>query len=364
MFVGSGTNIKMLDFMAAALPIVTTPVGARGLQASGEPPFLVASREEFPDGVRRALDDRSLAASLGEAGRRTAVERYSWERLSPALGRLLHRHRTTLGAPKPVVSVIVPTYERHAVLDVLMECLSRQTIANFEVIVVDQSAAPWQCGRSTGLDLVYVHTDVRGAAHARNTGAFYARGDVLAFTDDDCRPDADWLEAGLKYFEDSAVVGVEGVVISDHAHDDRFRPVTNVGFEGIGFMTANLFLRRETFLAIDGFDARFDQPFREDTDLGWRALDRGRIPVARDVRVYHPPQPRAIAREALAARVRFFEKDALLLKKHPERYRTLFVREQHYANTPGFAEHFLRGAQKYQVEIDEFYLSRCAAART
>ena len=364
MFVGSGTNIKMLDFMAAALPIVTTPVGARGLQASGEPPFLVASREEFADGVRRALDDRSLATSLGAAGRRTAVERYSWERLSPALGRLLHRHRTTLGAPKPVVSVIVPTYERHAVLDVLMDCLSRQTIGNFEVIVVDQSASPWQCGRSTGLDLVYVHTDVRGAAHARNTGAFYARGDVLAFTDDDCRPDADWLEAGLKYFEDSAVVGVEGVVISDHAHDDRFRPVTNVGFEGIGFMTANLFLRRETFQAIDGFDARFDQPFREDTDLGWRALDRGGIPFGRDVRVYHPPQPRAIAREALAARVRFFEKDALLLKKHPERYRTLFVREQHYANTPGFAEHFLRGAQKYQVEIDEFYLSRCAAART
>jgi len=258
--------------------------------------------------------------------------------------------------------VIVPTYERHAHLDALMECLSRQTERSFEVIVVDQSASPWQRDAPV-IDLLYVHTDVKGAGHARNTGAFYARGDVLAFTDDDCRPDADWLEHGLRYFADPGVVGIEGLVVSDHAHDDRYRPVTNVGFEGIGFMTANLWLRRETFNAVDGFDPRFDQPFREDTDLAWRALSYGQIPFADDVRVYHPPQPRAIAREAASARVALFEKDALLLKKHPERYRTLFLREAHYAHTPGFAEHFLRGAARYQVEIDDFYLSRCAHAR-
>ena len=46
------------------------------------------------------------------------------------------------------------------------------------------------------------------------------------------------------------------------------------------------------------------------------------------------------------------------MKKHPERYRTLFLREAHYANTAGFFEHLLRGADKYGVDIDEFYLSR------
>ena len=147
--------------------------------------------------------------------------------------------------------------------------------------------------------------------------------------------------------------------MSDRAHDDKYRPVTNVGFEGIGFMTANLLLRRETFNRIDGFDTQFDLPFREDTDLAWRALEHGAIPFGHDVRVYHPPQPRVVEREALAARVRFFEKDALLLKKHPDRYRTLFLREAHYAQTNGFLENLLRGAAKYQVDIDEFYLSRC-----
>ena len=68
-------------------------------------------------------------------------------------------------------------------------------------------------------------------------------------------------------------------------------------------------------------------------------------------------QSGAVEREALAARVRFFEKDALLLKKHPERYRKLFLREAHYAQTPGFADHFLRGAAKYGVQLDDFYVS-------
>jgi glycosyltransferase involved in cell wall biosynthesis len=361
MFVGSGTNIKLFDFMAAGLPVVTTAVGARGIETGSEAAFAIASREDFAQTLARVLHDESLAVSLAASGRRVAGERYSWERISPSLGRLLSRHRASIGRTPPAVSVIVATYERHDVIGALVECLSRQTLRHFEVIVVDQSAAPWTPDPRLPFDLMYVHTDVRGAGHARNLGAFYARGDVLAFTDDDCRPDADWLETGLRYFQEPGVVGVEGLILSDRAHDERYRPVTNVGFEGIGFMTANLLLRRETFHAIDGFDARFDRPvhFREDTDLAWRALEHGTIPFGADVRVYHPPQPRAIEREALAARVRFFEQDALLLKKHPERYRALFLREAHYERTPGFRDHLMRGAARYQVQLDDFYLSRC-----
>jgi len=357
MFSGSGTNIKMFDFMAAGLPIVTTAVGARGCDGLDRA-FVTTSPDEFALTVRDLLGDERRALSMGEAGRQLVCERYSWERISPGLGRLLHRYRAQLATPRPAVSVIVPTYARHDLLDALMEYLAAQTTANFEVIVVDQSEQPWKPCATLPFDLFYVHTDIKGAGNARNTGAFYARGDILAFTDDDCRPDADWLENGLGYLRDPSVVGVEGLVVSDRAHDDRYRAVTNAGFEGIGFMTANLFLRRETFQAVGGFDTRFDPwPFREDTDLGWRALEHGSIPFGADVRVYHPPQRRSVEREALGARARFFENDALLLKKHPERYRTLFLRERHFADTPGFFDHLQRGAVKYRVEIDDFYLA-------
>jgi glycosyltransferase involved in cell wall biosynthesis/GT2 family glycosyltransferase len=361
MFSGSGTNIKMFDFMAAGLPVISTPTGARGISPSGSALHICAAHE-FSDALRQVLTDVDYARRLGTTARRLACESYSWERLSPRLGRLLTRHRTARRA-RPAFSVIVPTYERHAHLPKLLDCLARQTFPDFEVILVDQSAARWEVPDDySSLDILYEHTDLEGASRARNLGAWLARGDVIAFTDDDCQPERDWLQNAGRYFEDARVVGVEGLVVSERVNDPDYRAVTNVGFEGIGFMTANLLLRRDIFNAIDGFDERFDVPFREDTDLGWRACALGEIPFGHDVRVFHPAHARTVEREALSRRVQFFEKDALLLKKHPDRYRTLFLKEAHYLNTEGFHEHFRRGAVKYGAQIDEFLSALSVAA--
>jgi len=355
MFSGSGTNIKMFDFMAAGLPVVSTPTGARGLDLAASA-LHVCAPVEFAGAIRRIVRDREYAARLGTDARRLVCDNFAWERLSPRLGRLLRRFRIA-GRTRPTVTVVVPTYERHAHLPKLLDCLAAQSYGDFEVIVVDQSASRWEVPeRYSSLDLVYEHTDVKGASRARNLGAWMARGDVIAFTDDDCQPEPDWLRNAVRYFDDAGVVGVEGLVVSERVDDPEYRPVTNLGFEGIGFMTANLLLRREVFNAVNGFDERFDVPsFREDTDLGWRACELGEITFGRDVRVFHPAHPRSVEREAHAARVRFFEKDALLLKKHPDRYKSLFLREGHYRNTPGFREHFVRGSIKYGVPIDDFY---------
>jgi GT2 family glycosyltransferase len=357
MFSGSGTNIKMFDFMAAGLPVVSTPTGARGIALS-DAALHICAPAEFAAALQRILHDRDYALRLGAAARRLACDSYAWEKLSPRLGRLLARHRPG-GRPRPFFSVVVPTYERHAHLPRLLDCLAGQSCRDFEVILVDQSAMPWQIpDRYASLDVFYEHTDVRGTSRARNLGAWLARGDVIAFTDDDCQPEPDWLRNARRYFDDAEVIGVEGLIVSDRIDDPDYRAVTNVGFEGIGFMTANLLLTRNAFNAIDGFDEQFDVPFREDTDLGWRACALGRIPFGHDVRVFHPPHPRSVEREAQATRARFFEKDALLLKKHPDRYKSLFLMEQHYRHTAGFREHFMRGSVKYGVPIDEFYSAR------
>jgi glycosyltransferase involved in cell wall biosynthesis len=354
MFTGSGTNIKMFDFMAAGLPVISTPTGARGINLF-ETALHICAAHEFAAALRQMLADQEYARRLGTAARRLACESYSWERLSPRLGRLLTRQRTTARRPRPAFSVIVATYERQAHLPKLLDCLARQTCPDFEVILVDQSSSRWEVpDEYSSLDIVYEHTDLKGTSRSRNLGAWLARGDVLAFTDDDCQPEPDWLKNATRYFKDARVVGVEGLIVSDRVNDPDYRAVTNVGFEGIGFMTANLLLRRDIFNAIDGFDEQFDVPFREDTDLGWRACALGEIPFGHDVRVFHPAAARTVEREALSERVRFFEKDALLLKKHPDRYRALFLKEAHYLYTKGFQEHFRRGAVKYGVKVDEF----------
>ena len=356
MFSGSGTNIKMFDLMAAGLPVVTTAIGARGITAAGRQPFILAEPAvgSFAAALESLMADAQELAVRSRESRACVEDGYAWERISPHLGGLL---RGLLNRePRPFFTVVIPSYERHLQLDQLMDCLEQQTERDFEVVIVDQSHARWlgEVARR-GFPLRYVHTEVRGAVRARNTGADYARGSVIAFTDDDCRPDRDWLAAARSRFERSDIVGIEGLIESDHLDDPAYRPVTNVGFEGMGFMTANLLVRTEALHRLNGFDLAFDRPhFREDTDFGWRLQTLGQVPYAADVKVFHPAQPRSVERETAETRARFFEKDALLLAKHPERYRQLFHCEGHWERTPGFWENFKRGAAIYQVNIDDY----------
>jgi glycosyltransferase involved in cell wall biosynthesis len=237
----------------------------------------------------------------------------------------------------------------------LAQNLAGQSFRDFETIIVDQSANPWpDRPASSDRDLFYYRTDVRGPGFARNTGARFARGEVIAFVDDDCEPFPDWLENAARQFRAGDIVGIEGFVSSDRKGDADWRAVTNEGFEGLGFMTANLFLLAEIFHAVNGFDVAFgDMPFREDTDLGWRVQKLGAIPFCRDVRVNHPPQPRSLARESLAARSKLFERDALLLRKHPERYSELMRREAQWMHNPQFWTHFMQGLARYRVGVPD-----------
>jgi glycosyltransferase involved in cell wall biosynthesis len=355
MFSGSGTNIKMFDFMAAGLPVVSTQIGARGIKTAGRHPILIVENNvhAFVGGIRDLIE-RPDVLKIRSIDARAAIEdEYSWERISAQLGSLLTDRKRGLARQKPAFTVVIPTYDRHSHLDEIVKCLQGQLERSFEVVMVDQSPVPWSRRyEDFGFPLTYVHTTVKGAVRARNTGALFSQGAILAFTDDDCRPDSNWLLAARPYFDDPGVQAVEGIIESDHLDDPNFRPVTNVGFEGIGFMTANLVVRAEAFIGLGGFDLSFDHPhFREDTDFGWRVQGLGEIPYARDVRVFHPAQPRQIERESAIERAKFFEKDAILYGKHPDSYRRLFLAEGHWAKTEGFWENLERGALKYGVDI-------------
>ncbi len=357
MFSGSGTNIKMFDFMALKLPTVTTAIGARGIETGTEKAILVcdAVATSFVIAIRQ-LQDVKLRNSIGESARICVEDGYSWERISFQTGTILKQRHKLAGQPTLLFSVVIPTYERHDQLEDLMRCLQGQLERDFEVIIVDQSSKQWiGSEQEFGFPVLYYHSPVKGAVRARNTGAALAQGEVLAFTDDDCRPDKFWLINARKYFLDKTVVGVEGSIVSDHPDDDDWRQVTNIGFEGIGFMTANLLVRSGTFQQLGGFDLQFDKPhFREDTDLGWRMLEVGDVPYANDVSIFHPAQSRKNERESATTRARFFEKDPLLLAKHPKMYEVLFQKECHWKNTLGFWDNFERGAIKYNVDISSY----------
>ena len=346
---GSGIAIKMLDYFAAALATVSTEVGARGLLCDA---VIVDSLDSFPEWIERLRGSAELRQSLGESARTLAEREYDRRMLSRRVGeRLVALSRAPRGARPPFFSVIVPTYERPAELERLLDALRAQIHRDFEVVVVDQARERREPAAKT-LRLRYIHTERRGAVRARNLGIAHATGEVVVFTDDDCIPAPDWLGNARPRFRNPAVVGLEGLVESDHSDETRWRVVTNVGFEGFGFMTANLFIRRSVLDRIGGFDERFDDPhFREDTDLGWRALVYGQIPFGRDVRVLHPAHPRSTERESAEARARFFVQDPLLFAKHPDRYVDLLRAEGNHLKNPVFWEHFMRGMVRHRVRL-------------
>ena len=78
-FTGAGTRTKLLEAMAAGLPIVTTSVGIEGIEARHDREVLIA---DDPDGlceaVAQLLGDPNKRAALGAAARRLAEERYDW----------------------------------------------------------------------------------------------------------------------------------------------------------------------------------------------------------------------------------------------------------------------------------------------
>lgn len=357
MMSGSGTNIKMFDFMAMCLPVVTTPIGARGINTGGMRALLIVepTPQAFIEAIVR-LQDSDLRCEIGREARQCVEDGYAWERISEQLGSFIEARNRVAGQPRPLFSVIVPTYNRHNQLDQLIVQLQKQVERDFEVVLVDQSAERWAgAERSYGFPLTYYHSPVKGAVRARNTGAMLAQGVIFAFVDDDCRPAEDWLINARTYFTDPEIVGVEGLILSDHPNDPNWRPVTNEGFEGIGFMTANLFVRSAIFQFLGGFDLQFDRPhFREDTDFGWRMADLGKIPFAKDVKVFHPAQPRDNDRESVAVRAGFFVKDALLYRKHPQQYRKLFFTERHFENTAEFSTNLRRGFALHGVEMPQW----------
>lgn len=356
MMAGSGTNIKMFDFMAVGLPIVTTEIGARGIETGGAQFMSICapSAQAFASAIDK-LRDASLRTEMGRVARLCVEEGYSWERISGILGRFMGMRAAVAAQSKAKFSVVIPSYERPDQLSRLMAALQKQVDRDFEVVVIDQSKVVWtESEKHWGFPLTYFHSPVKGAVRARNNGAMLAQGEIIAFIDDDCLPEVEWLYNARKYFRDEKVVGLEGLIRSDHLDDPEWRPVTNVGFEGIGFMTANLMVRSSAFQHLGGFDLQFDKPhFREDTDFGWRLQELGDVPYGYEVVVFHPAQARSIERESQEARAKFFCKDALLWRKHPDRYRELFLAEGHFQGTPGFKSALLDGFRDIGLGIDD-----------
>lgn len=77
--IGGGTRLKIVEALAMACPLVSTAIGAEGLDLQdGRDLLLAESPSDFAAAVERVVTDRALANALGERGRETVASRYDW----------------------------------------------------------------------------------------------------------------------------------------------------------------------------------------------------------------------------------------------------------------------------------------------
>jgi len=226
-----------------------------------------------------------------------------------------------------VISVVVPTYRRHALLIRLLDALAAQDLPaeNFEIVVADDDASPVtkslleSYNAKAPVEVRYFAvTATQGPAGARNCGWRAARGPIIAFTDDDCIPESSWLREALAAFtaDIDALAGRVVVPLPD-APTDYERDAA--GLATAEFVTANCFCRRSVLEAVGGFDERFTMAWREDSDLQFSMLEQGyRIGRAPRAVVVHPVRPARFAVSITQQRKAVF--NALLYRKHPPLY--------------------------------------------
>jgi len=197
---------------------------------------------------------------------------------------------------------VVPTCERPGQLADCLKSLSALDYPRerFEVLVVDDGGetpldaviAPFE----TELDVSLIRQDNAGPGTARNTGAERARGEFLAFTDDDCRVEPGWLRAlaGVLVGAPECMVGGLTLNAAPGIYSTTSQLIVDVVYrhynsdpERAGFLASNnMVLPARGFREVGGFDPSFRSA--EDRDLCDRWRHHGkRIVYTNAARVQH-----------------------------------------------------------------------------
>jgi GT2 family glycosyltransferase len=241
-------------------------------------------------------------------------------------------------AAAPEISVVVPSHERELRLRWLLNALEDQTLerTRWELVVVHDSGEPSEellrahpLAEAGVLRHVRLERGTGTAARQRNVGWRAARAPLIAFTDDDCRPEPDWVERMLAAAHANPGAIVQGKTKPDPFESDvmRFAPrprSIDVDPPGPHAQTANILYPRALLERVDGFDETIERA-GEDWDLALRAREAGAAYVgAPDAGVYHAVD--AFSLPQLLRHNSRWETLPLVVKRHPEARKTLYGR--------------------------------------
>ncbi|MDD2695462.1 MAG: glycosyltransferase family 2 protein, partial [Anaerolineales bacterium] len=185
-----------------------------------------------------------------------------------------------------MISVIIPVKDGVACIRACLEgALAQGGLENeVEVLVVDDGSRDETPLLAEAMGARVLRQENAGPAAARNRGAQAARGEILAFTDADCVPHAEWLKHITAPFADPEVVGAKGVYRTRQAslvarfvqqeYESKYARMRRQA--SIDFIdTYSAAYRREVFLQNGGFEPAFPVPSVEDQEFSFRLARKG-----------------------------------------------------------------------------------------
>lgn len=178
------------------------------------------------------------------------------------------------------ISVVVCTFNRLEMLKKCLESLQRQTYRNFEIIIVNDHSSDGTkqyLDASQSSNLIIVHHEKNlGLSPSRNDGVNQAKFGLIAFTDDDCVADENWLLEIKKAFDEhDADFGAGQTFLVSESYRGHFpeRIVTNLNARWP--KGNNLIIKKKIFGQIGLFDPAMDYYSNDDSEIAIRAVSRG-----------------------------------------------------------------------------------------
>jgi GT2 family glycosyltransferase len=197
-----------------------------------------------------------------------------------------------------------------------------------EVIVVNDGSTDSTSDIVEEYGFRLITTENRGLSSARNTGLEAATGEIVAYIDDDARPDPQWLTYLAATFMNSEYVGVGGPNIAPPGDGFIARCVADAPGNPVHVLLSdgeaehvpgcNMAFRRDALQAVGGFDSQFHIA-GDDVDLCWRLRQRGwTLGFSPAAMVWH--HRRDSVKAYLKQQLNYGKAEALLEIKWPEKY--------------------------------------------
>ncbi len=297
---GAGMKGKIGEALSYGLPVVTTSIGAEGMDLKHEEHALIADKPvAFAKEVVRLYNDASLWEKLSKQGRRLVENRWGPDALKHRFQEIFKTEKSIGFGRWPEVSIVMLTYNALEYTKKCVRTILEHTQIPYEIIFVDNGSKDGTVDYLKELTHQYSHIRAvfnrtnKGFAYGNNQGARKARGKYVLFLNNDVLVSDGWLEDLVKAIERNPMIGMVGPITNSISGLQRVTQIPyqdEAGFHAFAAQVRQLNRDKITprrriagfcmlmpsalFNELKGFDRRFGTGNFEDDDLCLRVRNK------------------------------------------------------------------------------------------